>query len=534
MKKIFRNLALILAFVILLSSFVACNDSDPEEETTVNDANETTQGNDVDDATRDEAEETTAFVSDETTEDEFFFDDTTVEDTVEDTVIIIEGETTSGEFIPGTDNGDDDYGSTFYLSIMTEVNPIDYYWIEENDNSAISNALYTRQQNIMEQLGIEIFAFDAGYLETYTEDFKNSVIGKTGTIDALITHPSVGISNLVTGGYLASFDEVPGIDLEADYWNRSLMEELSIKDLHLLGFSNFNVVNTYVITYNPDILAEYQDSLSKSLYQMVDDHEWTLQQFADIAKLGYVNNGHVDSNRYGLTGLQWVPWCGFLEASDINLVERDSEGTYKVSFANETYLEKTKSIVALLSELSAAEYTCLDFMSTATPSVPYWTGRALMTLSSTYELDEYTDYHINFGVLPYPMYDVDQQEYRSLQWGGYIAIPAYMENVSKIGKTLDMLASLSFDVKNAYYETALGAPIEEKTDDFRMLEIVWNSASADFAIAFDDVCGSVTYMLPYVTTTDSRGMSLAQYANARIPNADIAIGKFFKRVDKKY
>ncbi|MBQ7830296.1 MAG: hypothetical protein IJ345_08505 [Clostridia bacterium] len=545
MKQTLKRISLSIAIVMIFSLLAACNGSGSEQdETTLNDVEETTL-NDVEETTANDVEETTVNDAE---------DETTVGGNLsggeETTIIEIDlnggttavdeehtetdgDETTVGEFIPGVDT--DNYDSNFYLSILNDSNPVNYYWIEENDNSVLSNALYERQQKIKEQLGIDVFAFNAGYSDNYTEDFKTSVAGKLGSIDTLLTHTSLGISDLVSGGFLAPLNNVPGLNLDADYWNQSLMDSLKINDLYLLGFSDFNIPNTYVITFNPALMAEYSSSLDKSLYQMVDDYEWTLQQFADVAKLGYVNNGSVDSNQYGLTGLQWVPWCGFLEASGVNLIEMNNEGEYEISFMSDAYIDKTKNIVSLLTELASAESTCLDYMQTINPTVPYFTGRALMTLTSTYDISSYLNYDIDFGVLPYPVFDSNQKEYRSLQWGGYIVLPAYMENAEMVGKTLDLLAFYSEDVKNAFYQTAFGVKLEEKADDVRMMDIVWDSVCSDFAIPFDDVSGSITYMLPTVTSSGGDGLqSLSEFAYARIRSGNAALKKFFQRVDKKY
>ncbi|MBQ7830295.1 MAG: extracellular solute-binding protein [Clostridia bacterium] len=487
MKKSFKILALLLAVIMMVSVFVACNDGEgTTDETTVN--NEDTNGS----------------------EDE-----------------------TTGEVMPDIEKKN--YDSTFYLSVMGDVNPMDRYWVEESNDDVLSAALFERQERVKSYLGVEVFASSTDGFEVYTEAFKTAVKNKSGGVDTLLTHVSSGVSGLITEGVLTPFEEMDGIDLDADYWNQEFMDALSINDHYLLGFSDFNILYTYVIAYNKDLLANYEDHLDKSVYDMVDNYEWTLQQFCDIAKLGFINRGGEDKNQYGLTGLQWVPWCGFLEAAGVNLVELNDQGTYEMSYNNEIYSETTQSVVAMLSDLAAAEYTCVDFMSTGPATVPFEDNRSLMTLASTNELPTYLNHDIDFGVLPYPVFESNQKEYRSLQWGGYMAIPAYMENPTMVGETLEMLSFYSEDVKTAYYQKLLGKQVGENPDDRRMLEIVWDSVCTDFGQTFDEVTGFCLYMLPSVTASpDKGGTSYAQYTQQRIQTSKTAIRNFFKKVDKKY
>ncbi len=486
MKRSLKLLALFLALVMLVAAFAACDNSSQ-----TNKDEETTAKNDS--TTQAKVEETT-------------------------------------EVMPNIDKNN--YDKTFYLSILPDSNPMEHFWVEESNNDVLSAALYDRQEKIKNYIGVDIWAESAGHFTTYTEDFKIAVTNKAGGVDTLLTHVSSGVSGLITGGYLTPIEDLPGVDLDADYWNIDFMDDLAINDHYLLGFSDFNILYTYVIAYNVDLLAKYEDSLDKSVYQMVDDYEWTLDQFIALAKLGYINNGSVDKNQYGLTGLQWVPWCGFLEASGVNLVEMNDEGDYRISYLNDNYKEKTQNIVTKLSDLSSTQETYLDFQTSAKPTVPFESNRALMTLTATIEIDDYLNYDVDFGVLPYPLYDTKQTEYRSLQWGGYLAVPNYLEDENMVGETLELLAFYAEDVKTAYYQKLLGKQIADNPDDRRMLEIIWDSVCTDFGQTFDEICGNPLYMLPFTTMAGQQ--SLAQFSDARTKGGNTSIDKFFRKVSKKY
>jgi len=490
MKLKLKVLALTLAALSVFSLFAACDTADSSEETTTSAAesnvNETSEGT---------SEQITEVIPD----------------------------------VPDIEKKN--YDDTFYLYLERSGNPIEHYWAEKSSGDVLSAALFARQEEVFNYLGVTIYAWASIAEEDYSDVFKTAVNTKSGAIDMMMTHVSIGVDGLVSEGFLRTFNDMPGIDLDADYWNQEFMDSLAIDDMYLLGFNDFNILFTHVITFNKTLLEKYDDALDKSIYELVDDHEWTVIQMINLAKTAFINNGSVDKNQYGFTGLQWVPWCGFLEGCGVNLVEMNDEGNYEVSYYNEENKDKTIKLVGMLKDLASAEYSCVDYQSFDL-TVPFTSNRALMTLSSTNQLPEYLHYDIDFGIVPYPLYDTNQAEYHSLQWGGYLAIPAYLEDEEMVGETIEMLAYFSEDVQVAFYQKLLGKQVADNPDDRRMLEIVWDSVCTDFGQTFEGASNYMLYMLPYVTSATS-GQELTNYYDSNAGSANRSLENFVKRVIKK-
>ena len=429
------------------------------------------------------------------------------------------------------------YGDEFYLSILDDVNPPKYYWVEETENDAMSEAVYARQEKVRKYLGVEIYATGIGLNhDDYIAPFKTAVKNKDGSVDTLLTHVSTGVCSLLSESYLRDFNDMPGINLEADYWNKDFMDSIAIADKNYLGFSNFNILYTNVVAFNKDMMDQYADNLDKSVYELVEDKEWTLDTMMGLAQLVAIDrtgDGKTDDDTFGLTGNQWVPWIGFLHASNINLVEMDESGAYKVAVMNEKNKEKMSQLVDKLKALSSSDYGYFQFRTTAAPKVPLVSGRALMQLSATYDLVGYLDSDVTFGVLPYPMWDTNQAKvgYRSLQWGGYLCIPNYLDNEEMTGETLEVLSFYSDEVMITFYEKMLGKQVADIPDDRKMLDIVWDSVCTDFGQTFTDECGTL-YLLPYVTWPGSEGKELVSYVKGLESSSNKRIKKFVAIVSK--
>ena len=434
---------------------------------------------------------------------------------------------------------ENDYGTEFFLKIMQDTNAFKSHYVEESENDVLSEAIFARQEKVREYLGVEIIGtLTDGNHQTYTESFKTAVKNKDGSVDMMLTHVYDGVPSLVSENYLADIASIPGINLDADYWNQEFMEDLSVCDKYFLGNSDYNILYTHVITFNKDMMDQYADHLEKSVYDMVRDYEWTLDQMISLANLVYIDttaDGKTPDDTYGISGRQWNEFPGFLHASNINIVEMDASGEYKIALMNDVNAAKTTELVDKLLNLSKSNGAWFDFRTTSVDTVPITTGRTLMHIGGTNRLVGYLDYDINFGVLPYPMWDTAQKDvgYRHLQWGGYISVPAYVNDPQMVGETLEVLSFFSEDVKTAYYEKMLGKQVADVPDDSQMLAIVWDTVCCEFAQTYSQTLGGTTFLYMMASVTEANtSMNVASTVAGLERSANTAISKFMKKVEK--
>ena len=237
MKKHVRILALILALVMSVAAFAGCSGVS-EEQTT---EKKPQQNN----------EETTK-------------GDATVESETE----------TEDEWKPDIEKKD--YGKEFYLNILPDVNPTNFYWVKESENNALSDAIYNRQEKVRDYLGVDILLTVTEGENRYIEPFKTAIKNKDGSVDLLLSHVYYGIDGFITGNDLTDLQDIPELNLDAPYWAYDVMDGISANGHFYLGFSDFNILYTHVITYNKELLSRYEDQLDESLYETVENYRWTL------------------------------------------------------------------------------------------------------------------------------------------------------------------------------------------------------------------------------------------------------------------
>ena len=434
------------------------------------------------------------------------------------------------------------YDAEFYLRNQKDCNPMKNFWVEKSEGDTLSEAVFARQEKIKNWIGVEIIAEVAGSHGSYASDFMNSVTTKDGSVDVLLTHISSGVTAMISGGYFQDFSNFDGIDIEQEYWNHEFMDKLAINDKYYLGFGDYNLLRTYVITFNKDLLSQLaiEGYSQKEIYDSVRNGTWTLDKMIDLTNKGFTQKGGPDKDIYGLVGQQWVPWIGFFHSSGINLIDMDEDGTYKVAVMNDKNKEKTTALVTKLKDLSSSGKGSFTFPgggTIASPDARVRNKRALMELLESNGLEGLLSYEITFGVLPYPLYDTNQYDpnsaslgYRSLQWGGSLGIANYLaKEAAIVGETLELLNFYAPKVQVAYYEKLLGKQVSQAPDDAEMLNIIWKSVCSDMGQTFDGEIGYL-YFLPKVTWPGSDGQELVSYNKSLEAAANKGIKKFIRKV----
>ena len=496
--KFCRFLSLIMAFLLLLSALASCSSQNENE----GESEVSTTG----------AEESLA-ASENTTE---------VPEEDEEVHPLIEKK---------------NYGEEFYFTIQ-EINRSKLYWVEESSGDLMTDAIYNRQVYVRDYLGVEMYGTSVSDPDLYTAQMQNAVKNKDDSMHLMISHPYYQVSGFISGNYLTDFNDIDVIDLEKDYWNLELMEQLSLNGKLHLGFGDFNIGITSVIAYNKDLYDKYSDAIDENFYTLVDEYRWTLDKMISIASLISIDNasdGKTVDDTFGLVGDYDLGYVILLQASDINLIEQNEKGDYVVSVLSERTKERTADLCSKFFELVRSPYAAFyEEISIEVPREIFKDNRALMRFTETHLLPDLLTTGMDFGVLPYPMYDENQKDvgYRHMQWGGYLCIPAYLKNPDMVYETIELVSFASESVNVAYYDRLLGKQVADAPDDRRMLSIVWDSLCSDIGFTYQSIVGGEYYMLmPKVTAVGSSG-NLASFVARFEASANKKLAKFVQSTSK--
>ncbi len=446
-----------------------------------------------------------------------------------------EGETQKTPHVPKAE-----YGEDFLALYCSDIFNKGYYFVDpenRDEGNDLDDKLYEREIKVEDYLGVNLEAKDGGNYLEYTVEFSNSALAGDDAYQMLMTHAYMGITGLITTGCFLDLNELDdSLNLDADYWNFQLMDDLAIDDKMYLAYNDFCLSSTYLVVFNKTMYEPYMPTTG-NLYEAVRNKEWTLDKMISVASLVQDTNDNPE-REYGFTMFAWVPLCSFVASSDMRIAKKDAEtGALHISHAIEQ-AEKLTDLHEKLYNLCNADYAYVwgPPVFTVKPSTELKlpSGRVLMSIEGTFGLVSYKGEDIKTGILPYPLYDTKQENYQHMNWNGMLAVSSTVKNPKMVGDVMEMLAYYTDDVKVAFYETLLGSKVANAPEDAEMLELIWNTTVSDLGLVYSgvsDKMDAMVYFIPQLITVHNQSET-ASFIRQNAKAADKALERFYEDLSK--
>ena len=410
--------------------------------------------------------------------------------------------------------------------------PAEKIALEELDKSEagdVETAVYERGIKIKDHLGVNLVMQDGGDWMRYADTVMRSVSSGIDDYQLVLTNVYYGVAPFVSNGYLYDLGELDALNLDAPYWAGDLMEEIRVEDKYYLGYGDLCLSDVLVVIFNKDLMEEYNMTAP---YDNVRNKTWTLDKMMEMASMVLQENGDGkwdEKDTYGISGLAWIPFVSFVTSSDMKIVDKDEDGIFTIAYGRNA--DKMTSLIDKLTQMHDAEYSYF-WPHTVGVELDFAGGNTLFQLYHSSSLETLRAEEIRFGILPYPMYDTNQKEYKSLNWNGLIAVPTTIKNPDMVGETLELMNYYSSDVKIAYHEKLLGTKLAESPDDAEMLNIIWDSQSSDVGLIFCNssyAMDTLVYMVPSLVGHYDSRFSFASFLSRNTPAAQGGLDKVFNQ-----
>ena len=422
-----------------------------------------------------------------------------------------------------------DYCSEFVIVGVGNV----YNWAMADEDSAgdpLMDAIYERTVRIKDYLGVDMVLTPEMGGATYAETVIRSVQSGDDFYQMVAAPRHVGINSLLASGCLYDIAALESVNLDAPYWSKNLMEEYLVGDQYLIGYNDFCLADAACMVFNKDLADKYR---LEAPYDDVLNMNWTWDTMLSfVSSVSEDKNGDSKMNEldvYGLTGDGWGDYLSLNMACGIKVAARDENGVYHVAYNDNP--ERLTAYLDKLETLLGTEYAYFGTYGTDTTGfeASFEDGNALLRMQLTDELILMRSSSVRFGVLPFPMFDKAQGEYRSLNWNGMIMVPGSIKNTDMVGDVLEMLAYYTAPVKTAFYEDLLGSKLSEAPEDTAMLDIIWNTQCSDVSIAVADLNDTIWVELLYMVPTLARiGMDQhTSFLKQRTRSANRSIDRLF-------
>ncbi len=361
----------------------------------------------------------------------------------------------------------------------------------QTDN--INNAVFERNMLIKDKYGADIQEIKK-FTGEHIAMVQREVSAPTGDYTALISSIGQTVS-LASQSYLLNLkaDEIEYMDVTNPWWDTNMAEGLSVNDQLFFATGDLMTLDndaTFVILFNKKLANDHQVS---NPYSLVENKEWTLDKFYElIQKCVRDNDGNgtleYDSDVCGLAYTEDAPCC-VLFGSGITLVQKDENGTPEYNLN----VEKAQNISEMGKRIFAKSAS-VDMNAAAKdgPSMmqigqtTFGENHALFFAECMQSVTRMRSYDVDFGILPFPMYDEQQDNYYSMMHNTatVVSIPKCVTGV-KLELTnyiIEAMAYYSVDtLTEQYYDINLKTKGAKDVESGPMIDMILANRVCDLA-----------------------------------------------------
>lgn len=403
-------------------------------------------------------------------------DTSSITNTADTTVTEPDEETRAMHQVPDTlDFG----GEDFLINSFVWSTYAYYYFADEATGDAMNDAIFNRTIRVEDYLNVDICQ-ELESVENHllsSQKVKSTVLAGDDVYSLNLLHVIRDIAELASMGMLYNLDDLPYVDMEADWWKREQMDMLRLGKNTYYGVSDYMIPAPFVFYFNKEMVENHN---LDNPYDLVYDGKWTLDTVVDMAiSVTQDVNGDgqytKEDDICGISTNEIAKYISFMTGCDQFITDRDSNNRIRLALNN----EKTISIIESIYKMVENKGT-LYIPSSANDADTFHisTGRILFYLHSISYAETLRDCEIDIGILPYPKYDEAQENYISQDWSGLMSVPNSIRNPEKVGAVLELLSWESAnEVIPAFYEVTLSGKLARDEDSKNMLDILFDTIS---------------------------------------------------------
>lgn len=314
------------------------------------------------------------------------------------------------------------------------------------------------------------------------------------------------------------------LDMSKDYYLRDVNDALTIDGVPLMAYSDESIYTferSVCIVFNEQAVA---NNLLDSPYDLVKSNDWTYQKMFEMVKDVTLVDTEGKTTFYGCSGMSDYTATSYWFGCGQTMLTTDQNNT-SMRFSigsNEAILKVTEDLLALVDagqmELKGWEGSDEKWIPT------FKQGNALFQNNIVGKVRLLRDVNWDYGVLPYPKYDKEQDNYYSRVVDAWLhVVPKTCSDVDRVSVILEALASGSSQyVFPAYYDKVLKYQIMRNPEDIEMLELIRAHRTFDLA----DVTWAKEIRMDLVDKIFmKRNMTVSSYGNSMVYTVEKSLVK---------
>lgn len=398
----------------------------------------------------------------------------------------------NGPVLPEADYGGETF--SFYNTCMADWMAINRVTADEETGDTLNDAVFRRNAIVEDRYNVTFAELQNS--DNALKSVMNLISAgdSTHSIFLLREEPAFNVV-LQSGAY--DFADIPHLNLDREWWLQSSLDFMSIDNRTYYGISTFDTTHydgTSALYFNKT-LAESFDL--ESPYDMVKNGTWTIDRLREMAMAVATDlNGDGkwdDQDRYGYTSHEVLVARYLAAALEAPLsLAKDEDDMLCFTMTEEDYVNRLLKVSEFLKKDNGFYHP--GATSANHGGYEYFiSGNVLFyneTLGNAQKLRQMT---LDFGILPPPKYDENQENYYSDVIEAYfMLVPVTNADLDRTGVLMEALAYESLDtVMVAAYDGMLQGIVSRDVESETSLDIIFGNLSYNHPVAFAYTCSQI-------------------------------------------
>ena len=424
-------------------------------------------------------------------------------------------------------------GETVNFVVDESLGRASELFVDAMNGDLVNDAIYNRNLKVESDLGVTLnFITHPGSGDrSFCNEISKVVLSGTGDYD-LIAGYGYFLTAVVRNWCYANLkvlEDESSLDLSKPWWNQFYVSEATLADQIYTVTGDLaisSVSRAGCIFFNKRLADEHlaQWGGTAGLYKLVEDGDWTFDKFAEICKDVY-NDEDGDGQRsvddfYAFSSI-WsgpLPSDAFQFGMDARITRKGEDGVPVLEYNNERsadvisklYRFNTDSAGVLYKTASSPEFLYSSERGSSIIIDKFINGTLIFYAYSIDTAKQFSDMNDDFGLLPMPKYNKEQDRYYTSHDGSYTAfavaadlLDERKEKTDLVGTVFEKLSEESYrNVTPNYFETVMKYRYlrtdAENQKDIKMYDLIRDGNNFNFGLIYSSMLEDVSFAYRHI------------------------------------
>lgn len=406
----------------------------------------------------------------------------------------IEDETRLHDSVPEMDLGGDS------VVFLVQPNDSNGYWgqfefyTEEMNGVVLNDAIFNRNNTINDRFNITIEQITD---TSWVSMMNNSIAAGMDEYDIVPLLISQAGSS-AAGGVLHDFNDLEYIDFDKPWWDPVLNDCISVAGKKCVAFGAITLMDkeaTYIMMFNKDVTADY--SLG-NLYDLFREDKWTFDKEMELCETvtrDIDGNGiYTFDDCVGLVTDDGATYQAIFYSAGCGYFEKDENDVPFFSVDMDKAVTTAEMIFKVVEADSTMMASKLSSQGIGNPwsdqglNGMFKQGRALFYGISLTVMSKMRDMDSDFGVLPYPKINENQQEYQSFLHtiGDSLCVPITVADPVALSAVIEAMCCESmYTTLPAYYDVTVTNKTVRDAESAEILDYIFDHRHLDLSEVYN-------------------------------------------------